>query len=224
MESEGFCRDSFWNQSMVWNTTRPQFTHCFEDTVLVGLPSIFLWFLTPFWLSNIYGRRRRTQYPSPTGKFATICGKFICLVILMGSTIFKLIHRSETLEKLYPSDMVGLSLLFISYAFIAVLIVIERKSCIHTSPLQFYFWLLHFFTFIPQFVKDIQELALANANFEAVTAITAITGLPILLINVVLHCVSDHHQSQNSPKSPESTSSHFSYLFFSWMDNLIFKG
>ena len=136
---EGFCRDSFWNQTLVWNTTHPRLTECFQDTVMIGIPCLFLWLLTPFWLFNIC-RRRRSQYPLPNRKFITLAFKILSLVILMGNVIFKLILRVEILERLYPSDMVGLSLLLVSYTFIGLLTVIERKLFIHTSPLQFYFW------------------------------------------------------------------------------------
>ena len=82
--------------------------------------------------------------------------------------------------------------------------------------------LLHFFANIPEFVKSAQDLA--SLDFKAANLIIALTGLPILLTNVVLHSVSDHKRGQDSLEATESTSSHFSYLFFSWMDNLIWKG
>ena len=136
---EGFCRDSFWNQTLIWNTTHPQLTDCFQDTVMIGVPCVFLWIFTPFWLLNIC-TRRNSQYPSPNKKISTLILKFVCLVILKAAGIFKLIQRYEVLDKLYPSDIAGPCLLLITYVLIAFLIVAERKAHIHTSPLQFYFW------------------------------------------------------------------------------------
>ena len=86
----------------------------------------------------------------------------------------------------------------------------------------FFCRLLHFFANIPEFVKSAQDLA--SLDFKAANLIFTLTGLPILLTNVVLHSVSDHQRGQDSLEATESTSSHFSYLFFSWMDNLIWKG
>ena len=147
IKMEGFCRYSFWNQTLVWNTTNPRLTDCFQDTVMIGIPCVFLWLLTPFWLLNIY-RRRRSQFPLPNRKFITLAFKILSLIILMGNVIFKLILRVEILERLYPSDMVGLSLLLVSYTFIGFLTVIERKLFIHTSPLQFYFWWVWLYLFV----------------------------------------------------------------------------
>ena len=134
-----FCRDSFWNQTLIWNTTHPQLTHCFQDTVMIGVPCLFLWIFTPFWLLNIC-TRRTFQYPSPNKKISTLTFKFLCLIILVGGGIFKMIRRVEDLERIYPSDTVGPSLLLLSYVCVAFLIVVERQTNIHTSPLQFYFW------------------------------------------------------------------------------------
>ena len=136
---EGFCRDSFWNQTLIWNTTHPQLTDCFQDTVMIGVPCVFLWIFTPFWLLNIC-TRRNSQYPSPNKKISTLILKFVCLVILEAAGIFKLIQRYKESFRLYPSDIVGPCLLLITYVLIAFLIVAERKVHIHTSPLQFYFW------------------------------------------------------------------------------------
>ena len=93
---------------------------------------------------------------------------------------------------------------------------------IYYMYVSFFCRLLHFFANIPEFVKSVQDLA--TLDFKAANLIFALTGLPILLTNVVLHSVSDHHRGQESSEATESTSSHFSYLFFSWMDNLIWKG
>ena len=45
-----FCRGSFWNTTVTWNTYHPHFTQCFEDTVFTGVPCLILWLGFPFWL------------------------------------------------------------------------------------------------------------------------------------------------------------------------------
>ncbi|KAJ8982897.1 hypothetical protein NQ317_004327 [Molorchus minor] len=38
-----FCGSEFWNINVTWNTDDPDFTKCFEKTVLVWAPCLFLW-------------------------------------------------------------------------------------------------------------------------------------------------------------------------------------
>ena len=43
-----FCGGPFWNDSITWNTDDPDFTKCFENTVLAWIPAGFLILSTPF--------------------------------------------------------------------------------------------------------------------------------------------------------------------------------
>jgi ATP-binding cassette subfamily C (CFTR/MRP) protein 1 len=38
-----FCGSEFWNSSLSWYTSDPDLTKCFERTVLVWVPCVFLW-------------------------------------------------------------------------------------------------------------------------------------------------------------------------------------
>ena len=42
-----FCKDEFWNNSVIWNTTDPNFTECFQQTVLAYIPLVVLLCLSP---------------------------------------------------------------------------------------------------------------------------------------------------------------------------------
>lgn len=216
---EGFCPDSFWNETVTWNTTHPRVTQCFQETVLVGIPCIFLWLLTPFWIRFI-SKGSRAQYPPPKGKLTTLVTKITALLILAAGLIFQLVQRLEN-DSIFPSEVVGPSCLLFTYALVLLVIVMERRKGIHTSPLQFYFWLIHFVVNIPRFVKDVQELV--NEDFQATTLVSALTTLPILLIKVMVHSFSDVYTDDPS-QPPELTTSHISFLLFAWMDGIIWKG
>ena len=75
-----FCRDPFWNNS-IWNTTTPALTQCFEETVLLGIPCMFLWVATPFWIHFLrQAGRQQTQYPPPKRKLLTLAFKLLSLM------------------------------------------------------------------------------------------------------------------------------------------------
>ena len=78
VEKMTFCRDSFWNSSLTWNTTHPQFTECFEDTILIGIPCLVLWISAPWWLFYfIILKKNRSQFPRPKRKYFTYFGKVL---------------------------------------------------------------------------------------------------------------------------------------------------
>ena len=54
-----FCNGPFVDGELSWNTTNPNLTQCFRDTVLVGIPAAVLWILGPIWVLLNRGERRR---------------------------------------------------------------------------------------------------------------------------------------------------------------------
>uniref|UniRef100_A0AAQ4PFJ7 Multidrug resistance-associated protein 1 n=1 Tax=Gasterosteus aculeatus aculeatus TaxID=481459 RepID=A0AAQ4PFJ7_GASAC len=54
MGLHGFCSadtsDPFWDWNRTWYTTKPDFTQCFQNTVLVWLPCLYLWICAPLYL------------------------------------------------------------------------------------------------------------------------------------------------------------------------------
>ena len=44
---DDFCGSPFWDYNKVWNTTDPDFTEYFHQTVLVWIPCTFLWLFSP---------------------------------------------------------------------------------------------------------------------------------------------------------------------------------
>lgn len=54
-----FCADDLWDYGLTWNTTNPDFTSCFQETVLVYLPLAVLVLLTPVQIHSIWTSRSR---------------------------------------------------------------------------------------------------------------------------------------------------------------------
>jgi ATP-binding cassette subfamily C (CFTR/MRP) protein 1 len=219
-----FCRDPFWNTTLTWNTTQPELTQCFQDTVLIGIPCVFLWLVSPFWICWIVRGRgaSQSQYPPPKRKVHTLIGKIVGTLVLIVSVAVKIYQRVEDFEQLFPSDVVGHGVLLATYLYNAFIVGLERKFNIHTSPVLFYFWVLHFFLSIPQFVQDVRYLV--DVELEPTHMAAAIMSLPVLLIKIVLHSVSDRKKDESNTDAPEAKASHLSQVVFSWMDGLIWKG
>lgn len=54
-----YCGSEFWNNSLTWDTDDPELTKCFEKTVLVWIPCIFLWIFSPLEVCYIINSKRR---------------------------------------------------------------------------------------------------------------------------------------------------------------------
>ena len=48
MTNFSFCSGPFWDVDLVWNSSQPDFSPCFQSTVLSWLPTILLLLLAPF--------------------------------------------------------------------------------------------------------------------------------------------------------------------------------
>lgn len=68
--------------SLTWNSSYPEFTECFQDTVLVLVPCGWLWVTSPFYLYYIYSRSRPPLHTSRLGLAK-------CVSILISIASFK---------------------------------------------------------------------------------------------------------------------------------------
>ncbi len=142
-------------------------------------------------------------------------------MVLLGGNVFKITWRFSSDDDIFFSDWIGPLLLTLAYVISLFLLVLERRQNVHSSVLHFYFWLLHFLVNIPQFVKDVEDLS--NLEFQTETLISALTTLPFLWFQVVNHSFSDHSVNLEG-KPHEANSSHISFITFTWMDSLIWRG
>jgi len=49
-EAVAFCPDAFWDGELAWREERPELTDCFQGTVLVIVPCLFLWLFLPYYI------------------------------------------------------------------------------------------------------------------------------------------------------------------------------
>ena len=59
------CRGHFWDHQLTWNTTNPNLTECFRDTVLVLVPVGILAAFLPLWTANMVKLNRSMAWRTP---------------------------------------------------------------------------------------------------------------------------------------------------------------
>lgn len=132
----------------------------------------------------------------------------------------------QNYDEIFPGDVVGPLLLLFAYFLNTVVVIMERFLDIHSSVLLFYFWLVHFLSSIPALIKDVENFTNADTNSTSTMEFEFLLGLIklfFILLSLIAHCISDQY-FENNDQSPESKSSHFSNLVWSWMDGIIYKG
>jgi ATP-binding cassette subfamily C (CFTR/MRP) protein 1 len=45
---ESFCDSPFWDTNITWNSGILEFTNCFQNTILVWFPCVFIWIFSAF--------------------------------------------------------------------------------------------------------------------------------------------------------------------------------
>ncbi len=229
----GFCRDPIWNATIAWNSTHPRLTQCFQDTVLVGLPAATFIVFSLFWPYYLVKASTGYRDPPPKLKLIPFILKHLFTLCHVIGTCLRVYARIRYLETLSYSDYVPLVALAICYVVSYVWIWIEKRKQHHSSKLFFYFYLLHVFCSVPQFLEDIYNLLKTppvpgGATVAAIpdalqVSITVLSGTPLLLAHLVCHAFAAIRTGDDSVPM-ESKASHVSNIFFSWMDGIIWKG
>uniref|UniRef100_A0AAQ5ZNX8 ABC-type glutathione-S-conjugate transporter n=1 Tax=Amphiprion ocellaris TaxID=80972 RepID=A0AAQ5ZNX8_AMPOC len=202
---DAFCRlsglDPLWDWNRTWYTANPDLTQCFQNTVLVWVPCIYLWLLVPFYCLHLYCHDRgRIQ-------MSCLCTAKMVLGFLLASFGFVeffyiLLERSQEIQQ----HMVFLlSPIIRSMTVILALCIIqlERIRGCRSSVFLFLFWVLAVVCSLVPLRAKIQ-LAM-DERFTAKTTVSLVSNL-----------------LQNP--CPVKDASFLSKILFWWFTGLVVKG
>uniref|UniRef100_A0A672T7S4 ABC-type glutathione-S-conjugate transporter n=1 Tax=Sinocyclocheilus grahami TaxID=75366 RepID=A0A672T7S4_SINGR len=74
--------DPLWDWNQTWYTHNPELSNCFQNTVLVWAPCIYLWVLSPFYCLHLYchGRGRLPLSSLCSAKLVRQTAKTLCVI------------------------------------------------------------------------------------------------------------------------------------------------
>ncbi|XP_043474514.1 multidrug resistance-associated protein 1 isoform X1 [Leptopilina heterotoma] len=219
-----FCGSKFWDANLTWNTDDPDVTECFQKTVLVWIPCIFLWtfsIIEVFYLLN--SRKRNIPY---TWLFISKLILTIGLIILAIVDLAMALHFS-TYKVVYNVDFYTPCINVFSYILAAVLVVYNKKFGMRTSGLIFLFWFLHALFGCVRY----RSLLRSSSLKEEVTYefVSYMIYYPLVVILFVLNFFVDAEPkvtdyARIEKPCPEQSASFPSRLFFNWFNSLAWKG
>ncbi|KAH8319071.1 hypothetical protein KR067_006746 [Drosophila pandora] len=234
-----FCGSTFWNSTETWWTTDPDFTPCFEQTVLVWAPCAFYWLFVVF---DFYYLKASLDRNIPWNKLnvSKALVNVGLLVLTALDLIMALIKKGgDDQPPLYKLDVWGPIIKFATFLLIFLFIPLNRKYGVQTTGCQFLFWFLLTIFSIPrcrtevradrlrqQLLESQQDLEYAWEEYQYTSFFVFFTFTSTMLI---LNCFADGMPRQTKYQRgdneiPELSASFLSRITYQWFDKMALKG
>ncbi|XP_071760532.1 multidrug resistance-associated protein 1-like [Centroberyx gerrardi] len=224
--------DPLWDWNLTWYTPHPDLTQCFQHTVLVWFPCIYLWACAPLYLLYLWFRDQGCISISSLCCAKTLLG--LCLASFgLLEIVYFLVKRNEDIQKhmVFLLSPVVRSLTMI----LAICVIqLERMKGCRSSVLLFFFWTLTVVCSIVPLRANIQQIideAVCNEGFSADTMrfVAFFVYFSLQLTQLILSCFSDRRpitakRTYVQNACPEEDASFLSKFFFWWFSGLVMRG
>ncbi|KAM5227272.1 multidrug resistance-associated protein 1 isoform 2-T2 [Ctenodactylus gundi] len=231
MALRGFCSaegdDPFWDWNVTWHTSNPDFTKCFQNTVLMWVPCCYLWACFP--LYSVYLSRHDRGYIQMThlNKAKTALG-FLLWIVCWADLFYSFWER--TWNKLLPPVLlVSPTLLGITMLLATFLIQLERRKGVQSSGIMLTFWLVALLCAVAILRSRVTNALKEGIQADLFRNVTFYTYVSLVLVQLVLACFSDRaplfSEAVNDPNPcPEAGASFLSRITFWWITGMMVRG
>uniref|UniRef100_A0A1B6E9X5 ABC-type glutathione-S-conjugate transporter n=1 Tax=Clastoptera arizonana TaxID=38151 RepID=A0A1B6E9X5_9HEMI len=223
--SSGFCDTRLWDTNKTWNTSNPDFTLCFEKTVLVWVPCLFLWIFSPLEIYYILHSNTRNV---PWSVLNILKLSIVLLLIFLNIIQYASASMMNSKGDLtYAVDIWTPVVRIVTFLYVLILILWNKYMGLRTSGLLFLFWFCLTLFGIPQFHTDMSIVGTSAEN--TFNSVLYMMQFILVTVSLILHCFSDTEPKVRFyPKSdmqcPHLGASFPSRLFFVWYSNMTWKG
>ncbi|XP_072916624.1 multidrug resistance-associated protein 1 [Hemitrygon akajei] len=228
---EAFCSkgrgDVFWDSNRTWHTDNPDFTHCFQITILVWIPCIYLWICFPFYF--LYLRYNDQGYitMSLLNKIKTALG-FALWIICWADLFYAFWERSNGFGRA-PAFIVSPAVLGVTMLVAVFLVQYERLKGLQSSAVLLLFWLLTLVCAIPKLRSNIMASIYQKPLVDIFREVTFYIYFVLVAVEFVLCCITDHpplfsDYVKDANLCPELSASFLSKLSFWWFTGMTILG
>ncbi|NXY52739.1 MRP1 protein, partial [Callaeas wilsoni] len=214
-----------WN--LTWHTEDPDFTPCFQNTVLVWIPCIYLWLCFPVY--SLYLRRHDRGYiqVSNLNKAKTALGLILWLVC-WADLFYSFLERSQNIFRA-PFFLVSPTVLGITMLLATFLIQYERIKGVQSSGVMMIFWFIALLCATVVFISKIKHALNMGADEDAFRYVTFCIYFVLVLVELILCCFPEQpplfSETVNDPNPcPEFSASFLSRITFWWITGLMIQG
>ncbi|XP_052050274.1 multidrug resistance-associated protein 1 isoform X2 [Apodemus sylvaticus] len=231
MALRSFCRadgsDPLWDWNVTWHTSSPDFTKCFQNTVLTWVPCIYLWSCFPIYFLYLSRHDRGYIQMTHLNKTKTALGFFLW-VICWADLFYSFWERSQGVL-LAPVSLVSPTLLGITMLLATFLIQLERRKGVQSSGVMLTFWLIALLCALAILRSKIISALKKDAQVDVFRDSTFYLYFTLLLVQLVLSCFSDRSplfsETVHDPNPcPESSASFLSRITFWWITGMMVQG
>ncbi|XP_017294825.1 multidrug resistance-associated protein 1 isoform X1 [Kryptolebias marmoratus] len=232
MGVEKFCSpdgsDPFWDWNRTWHISNPDFTRCFQNTVLVWVPCLYLWICAPIYL--IYLRCNDQGYicMSHLNKAKTAVG-FLLWIICWSDVFYTFWERSHISSVSAPVHLISPTLLGLTMLLTTLIIQYERLKGVQSSGVMLLFWLLALLCATVTFRSKILQ-ALDQPEMVCIWRYaTFYIYYALLLVALILSSLTDRPPLfswavKDTNPCPEPGASFLSRITFWWITRMMMTG
>ncbi|XP_067133640.1 multidrug resistance-associated protein 1-like [Centruroides vittatus] len=226
---EVFCGSTFWDSQLTWNTSSPEFTPCFQKTVLVWMPCGFLWLFAPletYYLLKSSARNIPWTWLS-ISKIIIIC--FLCILCL-GDLAYSSIQTLHYLKNVPSADYYVSFIRLVSFLLVLGFIVAGRIRGIQSSGILFIFWTFLTITELGTYIPKISHALHNDKIIEVPPFVIFMLYYPLVACMFILSWFADarpEYQEKwrfTKKECPEKQSSFPSKLLYWWFNRLVLIG
>ncbi|XP_056263509.1 multidrug resistance-associated protein 1 isoform X1 [Pseudoliparis swirei] len=220
--------DPFWDWNRTWYTDNPDFTQCFQNTVLVWLPCLYLWICAPIYLVYLRSHDHGYICMSHINKARTAVG-FLLWIICWSDVFFSFWEKSRGSSDPAPVLLVSPTLLGFTMLLATFLIQYERMKGVQSSGVMLLYWMLALLCATVTFRSKIFQ-ALDQPSTVCVWRYTTFyIYYALLLVSLLLSCLTDRpplfsEASKDSNPCPEPGASFLSRITFWWITTMMVTG
>ncbi|XP_066498934.1 multidrug resistance-associated protein 1-like [Hoplias malabaricus] len=219
--------DPLWDWNLTWFTPNPDLTQCFQHTVLVWFPCLYLWICAPLHFLYLILHNHGHISVSRFCFTKTVLG--LCLASFgLLELVYLLVNRSREIEH----NMVFLlSPIIRSLTTVLAVCVIhlERMKGCRSSLFLFLFWTLCVVCSLVPLRANIQAVVEEGFMEDTLRFVAFFACFSLQLTQLILSCFADQRPDVLKPickKSPcpEEDASFLSRTLFWWFSGLVVKG
>ncbi|XP_056606838.1 multidrug resistance-associated protein 1 [Triplophysa dalaica] len=217
--------DPLWDWNQTWYTHKPELSDCFQNTILVWAPCIYLWLLSPFYCLHLYCHGRAPLPLSSLCNAKLLLGFFLAsfgfvefFYILLESRLEIQQHLVFLLSPIIRSVTVVLAVCVIHW---------ERVRGCRSSAFLFFFWLLGVLCSLIPLHEKIQLAVHQGLSPDIVRYLAFFSYFGLQLAQLFLSCFADRAPSGKAVLKnacPVEDASFLSKILFWWFSGLVLKG
>ncbi|XP_028669919.1 multidrug resistance-associated protein 1 isoform X2 [Erpetoichthys calabaricus] len=218
--------DPFWDWNLTWHTSNPDLTQCFQNTVLVWIPCIYLWLCAPLYFLYLNSHLRGYIRMNHLNRAKLVTG--ILLWIFCWADVFNCFWRRNE-GPIAPVYLVSPMLLGVTMLLATFLIHYERMKGVQSSGVMLNFWLIAVLCATVGFRSKILHALREPSRVSVFSYTTFYIYYALLLIQLLLACFTDQPPffsefGKDANPCPESGSSFLSKITFWWISRMMIKG